>query len=143
MREGDAVCTAWKLVRYNDSIDHMHPVDRNLQEEEVVLMADARAEEATRKAEAQLKKKREQEVKEAERDAAEMANLMANDPEVRVVSSLHFSTKALEAEERKTDGFVGNFDPSFLKFRLHDDTFFLAFFISRAQRTCTVESSQK
>lgn len=49
----------------------------------MVLLADARAEEARRKAEAKLKKQREQEVKEAERDAAEMADLMANDPEVR------------------------------------------------------------
>lgn len=54
----------------------------NLQEEEVVLMADARAEERVRKAEAKLRKQREQEVKDAEKDAAEMAHLMANDPEV-------------------------------------------------------------
>lgn len=45
-------------------------------------MADARGEEAVRKAEAQLKKQREQEIKDADRDAAEMAHLLANDPEV-------------------------------------------------------------
>lgn len=50
-------------------------------------MADARAEEAVRKAEAQLKKQREQEIKDAERDADEMAHLMANDPEVRCLLS--------------------------------------------------------
>jgi len=50
-------------------------------------MADARAEEAARKAEAKLKKQREQEIKDAERDAEEMAHLMANDPEVRRLPS--------------------------------------------------------
>lgn len=58
----------------------------NVQEDEVLLMADARAEETARKAEAMLKKQRQQEIKEAERDAAEMADLMANDPEVRYAS---------------------------------------------------------
>lgn len=90
----------------------------NFQEEEVVLMADARAEEAVRKAEAKLKKKREQEVKDAERDAAEMAHLMANDPEVRHVFSALY-TRVPERErvcerERgrrgKTDQAVRNFD---------------------------------
>ncbi len=50
-------------------------------------MADARAEEAMRKAEAKLKKQREQEIKDAEKDADEMAYLMANDPEVRRLPS--------------------------------------------------------
>ncbi|CAM9252372.1 unnamed protein product [Ectocarpus sp. 12 AP-2014] len=54
------------------------------EEEEVVLMADARAEEGVRKAEAKLRKQREQEVKDAEKDAAEMARLMANDPEAHM-----------------------------------------------------------
>lgn len=41
-----------------------------------------------RKAEAKLKRQREREVKEAEKDAAEMADLMANDPEVSSVEIL-------------------------------------------------------
>lgn len=45
-------------------------------------MARARTEEAARKAEAQLKRQRKQEVKDADRDAVEMADLLANDPEV-------------------------------------------------------------
>lgn len=43
------------------------------------------AEEARRKAEVERKRQRELEVKEAERDAAEMAELKHSDPEVRVV----------------------------------------------------------
>lgn len=73
---------------------HLHrnipPVNCNFQEEEVLLMADARAEAAARKAEAKLKKQREQEVKDADRDAAEMADLMLNNPEVRYVASAGF-----------------------------------------------------
>lgn len=51
-------------------------------------MADARAEEAVRKEEAQFKRQREKEVKDADRDAAEMADLLANDPEVLPVDTL-------------------------------------------------------
>lgn len=54
-------------------------------------MADAHAEEGVRKAEAKLRKQREQEVKDAEKDAAEMAHLMANDPEVRFVYTPAFN----------------------------------------------------
>lgn len=54
-----------------------------MQEEEVVLTAAARAEEVARKAEAKQKRQQELEVKEAERDAAEMADLMVSDPEVQ------------------------------------------------------------
>lgn len=54
-----------------------------MQEEEVVLTAAARAEETARKAEAKQKRQQELEVKEAERDAAEMADLMVSDPEVQ------------------------------------------------------------
>lgn len=78
-------------------------VGRLFQEEEVLLMANARAEEVVRKAEAKLKKQREQEIKDAEREAAEMADLMANDPEVRrVVDPLDCpSTKAPQVKPRK------------------------------------------
>lgn len=51
-------------------------------------MVDARAEEVDRKAEAQVKREREQEVKDADKDAAEMADLLANDPEVYPVDVL-------------------------------------------------------
>lgn len=48
-----------------------------------MLAADAGVEEAVREAEAKRKQEREREVKEADRDAAEMAALLASDPEVR------------------------------------------------------------
>lgn len=70
-------------------------------------MADARAEEAVRKVEAKLKKQREQEIKDADRDAAEMADLMQNDPEVRYapfsILDGYFgtATKAPEVEEKQ------------------------------------------
>eukprot|EP00903_Cladosiphon_okamuranus_P007797 g7546.t1 len=71
------------------------------EEEEVLLMADARAEEVARKAEEKLKKQRQQEIQEAETDAAEMADLMANDPEAhmrRVVQK-----RAEDADRRKRE----------------------------------------
>lgn len=49
----------------------------------MVLTADSRAEEAARKAEAKKKRQRQLEVEEAERDAAEMADLVVSDPEVQ------------------------------------------------------------
>lgn len=63
----------------------VHRIGTIFQEEEVVLTAAARAEEAARKAEAKQKRQQEFEVKEAERDAAEMADLMVSDPEVPYV----------------------------------------------------------
>ncbi|CAM9618041.1 unnamed protein product [Pylaiella littoralis] len=80
------------------------------EEEEVLLMADARAEEAVRKEEAQLKRQREKEVKDADRDAAEMADLLANDPEAhmrRVVQK-----RADDADKRKREGKAKNQDDS-------------------------------
>lgn len=55
------------------------------QEEDIILGADARAEELRLKAEAKLKRQRELELKEAERDAAEMAELKDSDPEVWMI----------------------------------------------------------
>lgn len=49
----------------------------------MALTADARVEEASRKAKAKEKLQREKEVKEAERDVLEMAKLLESDPEVR------------------------------------------------------------
>lgn len=80
-------------------------------------MADARAEEAVRKAEAKLKKQREQEIKDAERDAAEMAHLMANDPEVRhVLVALYIKSTELEAP--KTDEVVSSLDERIVRYVL-------------------------
>lgn len=95
---------------FRQPIFHIASVRCDLQEEDVVLMADARAEEAARKAEANLKKQREQEIKDAERDAAEMADLMANDPEVRYACALSILEYILSTSGRraKIDKVLGN-----------------------------------
>lgn len=63
---------------------NFEPTTNTWQEEEVLLRADARIEEAARKIEENDKRQRELEFEETDRDAAEMAELMASDPEVQI-----------------------------------------------------------